>query len=151
VTDTEALAEAVLAEAMRSVSVADIDDGKAWPFSAAILAALPDDRRAAVEAALAGPRCDGNCTAANGPDEFCSLHGRRTAEPAGLDAAWRRVEAALPEGCRISGLFVAGDDEMWTAEVEGPSGGLAEDTVAATGPTPTAALIALAEALEQHP
>ncbi len=77
-------------------------------------------------------------------------------EDQALGAAWRRVEAALPEGWRWMGvdwrpdsaLELNGHDEdkRWQASIWHP--GSQDRPITSRGPTPLAALEALADALE---
>ena len=62
-------------------------------------------------------------------------------EDAALGAAWRRCEAALPEGWQI-GVMNSLPHSAWAYVV-------GEEIVEGEGPSPTAALTALAEALER--
>lgn len=75
--------------------------------------------------------------------------------PAPLDAAWNAAEAALPEGWRIEGVMLvdtSDDDDLnvefveWEAEASSDRG---QRSVTALGPTPAAALLALAEKLRE--
>lgn len=74
-----------------------------------------------------------------------------------LGAAWRRCENALPEGWRPVTVYADDDDwSLWQAATcspsffEGEDDGTA-DQIDGFGPTPTAALEALAECLEALP
>lgn len=77
---------------------------------------------------------------------------RRLGEDAQLGAAWRRAEAALPEGWRMDGLFHYGAD--WSAQAEpkpayrSTQSGTTWLGIGKHGPTPTLALEALATTLE---
>ena len=66
-------------------------------------------------------------------------------EDAALGAAWRRCEAALPEGW--FGPYIEPQWRAWAVE---PSFGAVSEGLVGNGygPTPTEALTALAEALE---
>ena len=74
-----------------------------------------------------------------GPDRGDAVNETMT-----LDEAWAEAEAALPEGWRITAIVgpVAGRGE-WTASAYGY---VPEDRAYADGPTPVAALRALAAA-----
>jgi hypothetical protein len=81
-----------------------------------------------------------------------ALAARSSSAPAELpelDAAWREAEEALPEGWRITGIVgpVAGRGE-WTASSYGM---VPEHRRYADGPTPAAALRALASRLTSSP
>ncbi len=75
----------------------------------------------------------------------------------GLDAAWAAAEAALPEGWRLGSLRVAvGFDGYrtsvvgWTATATEASGIARADPTEGYGPTPAAALLALAARLDSE-
>lgn len=66
-----------------------------------------------------------------------------------LDAAWKAAEDALPEEWSLTMLERI--DDFWVARAEHPDSGLVEGAVLdaqGQGPTPVAALLALAEQLE---
>jgi hypothetical protein len=73
-----------------------------------------------------------------------------------LDEAWAEAEAALPTGWQIAVLYRDGTGQSWIVESEQienlPFGGHVpgNPTRAATGPTPAAALRALAVALQSQ-
>jgi hypothetical protein len=81
------------------------------------------------------------------PDRCSHVLGRFT--PSTLDAAWAEAEAALPEGDRINTLCRHGDG--WLVWTEGrPPGHLSDRPIAhGQGPTPAAALRALAVSLRK--
>ena len=67
-----------------------------------------------------------------------------------LGCAWKRAEAALPEGWAINMLWGTTTEDRWGAHA-GPFPAVAgqyRESETAGGPTPTAALNALADALE---
>lgn len=66
--------------------------------------------------------------------------------PAPLDAAWAEAEAALPEGWRVTRLDYLRLRGEWTAMAEHQRDA---GSVSAEGPTPAAALLALAEKLRE--
>jgi hypothetical protein len=89
--------------------------------------------------------------------ETC-LAALRAAHPEddGLDAAWKAAEAALPEGWAIDNLrHTAMMDQRWQAEAGSRIGPVVQwnkvRTVIAEGPTPAAALRALAAHLRSTP
>lgn len=67
------------------------------------------------------------------------------AEAAEFGLAWQRAEAALPEGWYFDGLWLTRlpEGDRWEAAAKEPD----EDFRSGYGPTPAAALIALAEEL----
>lgn len=69
-----------------------------------------------------------------------------------LDDAWAAVEAALPEGWLLRGLFRydAPEGRAWEATAEEADYLGHEDMHAALGPTPAAALLALTEKLREQ-
>ena len=72
-----------------------------------------------------------------------------------LDEAWAAAEAALPEGWRLQGVTPGGPIGSWRAEAVGRTHlrrdpmGLYPDVATGGGPTPIAALLALAQALSE--
>ena len=74
-------------------------------------------------------------------------------DPTGLDAAWADLEAALPEGWVVDGVRLLYDDGVpigqWVARACLPEGAMHSQIplVADCGPTPAAALRALAARL----
>ena len=98
--------------------------------------------------------CAEVCTSSCHADD-CEHHGHLPAlstppEP-GLSEAWARAEAALPEGWYIIGVRQDGGSDMpWraTAYREDPDLSWFQRHHRGTGPTPAAALLALAARLE---
>jgi len=77
------------------------------------------------------------------------------AQPApSLDAAWARVEAALPDGWKFEGVYNVGSLSGWDAYAfepyteDGTTHEADQPVEEAHGDTPHAALLALADALE---
>jgi hypothetical protein len=69
-----------------------------------------------------------------------------------LDSAWRKAEAALPKATKKTGPWEIGSlirtgDDAWKARAQEVIGGGTLDVVDASGPTPVAALLALAAKL----
>jgi hypothetical protein len=170
--DRSARAAAVLAEAIATAVEAHAGLGY-WAahrsrIAETALAAL-GDRRAAVEAALAGePPADavellttyhriyderGAEAAARDEVRWLAEQGYSLVKTGDLDAAWRRVEAALPEGLLVSvtrtqrGRYQA---RSWVSSTLSTATWKERRPSAFShvGPTPTAALHALADRLD---
>lgn len=84
-----------------------------------------------------------------GDDEFVA-HIRSLSE---FDAAWAAAVAALPEGWDMASLSLDRRDGSWMAVAQAPAepwdGSSFDPFVRATGPTPAAALLALAAHLPE--
>jgi hypothetical protein len=99
----------------------------------------------------------GHCPNGGKPESDWTTHEERVAarNRVSLDAAWAEAEAALPEGWRIEGLWHSWPpnpvlDPEWGTTVSNAQTGEMTISVHADGPTPAAALRALAAKLRER-